>query len=269
MRLYETSFLIAPTLPEEETEQLIEKMAGIITEKKGKMINVDKWGKRRLAYPIKKFEDAVYVFFLYKGDVDIPKELERNFKQTETIIRYLTIKVEERENIRRMKKGASRTVEASREAPRVEEKVKEKPVVEEKPVEAFPEKKPEKDAVAEERKEEKKEEKRVEEKPLEPAPEEKPKKEAAAEEEKEEKKKVEEKEEKKKEVKDTAPKKEGERHKDEEGRIGRKGRKGEITWQENKEEIDRPTENISRPSAKSAVFVSETFGTLIIKKLTS
>jgi len=158
MRLYETSFLIAPTLPEEEAEQLIEKMAGIITEKKGKMINVDKWGKRRLAYPIKKFEDAVYVFFLYKGDVDIPKELERNFKQTETVIRYLTIKMEERENIRRMKKGASRAVEASREESRAEEKAEEETVVEEKPVEALPEKKPKKDAAAEEKKEEKKDE---------------------------------------------------------------------------------------------------------------
>ncbi len=108
MRLYETTFLIAPNLPEEEAEQLIEKMAGIVSEKKGKMINVDKWGKRRLAYPIKKFEDAVYVFFLYKGDVDIPMELERNFKQTEAVIRYLTIKMEERENIRRTKKGTSR-----------------------------------------------------------------------------------------------------------------------------------------------------------------
>jgi small subunit ribosomal protein S6 len=162
MRLYETTFLIAPTLPEEEAEQLIEKMAGIVSEKKGKMINVDKWGKRRLAYPITKFEDAVYVFFLYKGDVDIPMELERNFKQTEAVIRYLTIKMEERENIRRTKKKASRTAETSREAPRAEEKAKEETVVEEKPVEAPPEKKPENDAAVEEKKEEKKEKKKDE-----------------------------------------------------------------------------------------------------------
>ena len=50
MRLYETTFLIAPTLPEEEAEKLIEKMAGIIPEKNGEMVKVDNWGKRRLAY---------------------------------------------------------------------------------------------------------------------------------------------------------------------------------------------------------------------------
>ena len=170
MRLYETTFLIAPTLPEEEAEKLIEKMAGIISEKNGKMINVDNWGKRRLAYPIKKFEDAVYVFFLYKGEIDIPTELERNFKQTESVIRYLTIKMEERDNVRRIKKGAAREAEPAHEAPPVEKKPEEKEIVEEKPVAPATEEKPMKETTAEEKKagpkeekaEEKKEEKKEE-----------------------------------------------------------------------------------------------------------
>ncbi len=160
MRLYETSFLIAPTLPEEEAEKLIEKMAGIVSEKKGKMINVDKWGKRRLAYPIKKFEDAVYVFFLYKGDVDIPTELERNFKQTESVIRYLTIKMEERDNIRRTKKGASRTVETLRKEPYQDKKVGKERVAEKKVIEPASEEKPKEEVAVEEKKKEKEEEKK-------------------------------------------------------------------------------------------------------------
>ena len=152
MRLYETSFLIAPTLPEEEAETLIEKMAGIVSEKKGTMINVDNWGKKRLAYPIQKFEDAVYVFFLYKGEIDIPTELERNFKQTESVIRYLTIKMEERDNVRRIKKGASREAEPAHEAPPVEKKPEEKEIVEEKPVEPATEEKPRKETTTEETK---------------------------------------------------------------------------------------------------------------------
>lgn len=104
MRSYETAFLIAPTLPEEETEKLIEKMAAIVSKKKGKLIHVDKWGKKKLAYPIEKHNDAFYVFLEYKGDPAIPAELERNFKQTEAVIRYLTVKMEERANIRRKKK---------------------------------------------------------------------------------------------------------------------------------------------------------------------
>ncbi|MCJ7580712.1 MAG: 30S ribosomal protein S6 [Candidatus Aminicenantes bacterium] len=204
MRLYETSFLIAPTLPEEEAEKLIEKMAEIVSEKKGKMINVDNWGKRRLAYPIKKFEDAVYVFFLYKGEIDIPLELERNFKQTESVIRYLTIKLEERDNVRRKKKGAAQAVES----PPAEKISEEKRGVEEEPVEPAPEEKPEIESTVEETKEEPKTE-------IKAAPKEEKKEETKEEQEQEEEKKEDQKEEvkapekKTEETKDTAPEKKG------------------------------------------------------------
>ena len=105
MTQYETAFLISPDLEEEETEKVIVQMAEVVSKKKGKMINEDRWGKRRLAYPIKKFEEAFYVFFHYEGDSEIPSELERRFKQSEAILRYLTVKKELKENIRRKKKG--------------------------------------------------------------------------------------------------------------------------------------------------------------------
>ncbi len=104
MTQYETAFLISPNLEEEETEKVITQMADVISEKKGKMINEDRWGKRRLAYPIKKFEEAFYVFFHYEGDPEIPLELERRFKQTEEVLRYLTMKKTQKENVRRKKK---------------------------------------------------------------------------------------------------------------------------------------------------------------------
>ena len=92
MKLYETAFLIAPNLSEEETEQLINEMAEVVSKGKAKMVNVDKWGKQRLAYPIEKFDTAFYVFFLYEANPEIPTELTRLFKQKESIIRYLTVK---------------------------------------------------------------------------------------------------------------------------------------------------------------------------------
>jgi len=112
MTQYETAFLISPNLEEEETEKVITQMAKVISEKKGKMINEDRWGKRRLAYPIKKFEEAFYVFFHYEGDSEIPLELERRFKQTEEVLRYLTMKKSQKENVRRKKK---KTVPAEQE----------------------------------------------------------------------------------------------------------------------------------------------------------
>lgn len=105
MKQYETAFLVSPSLGEEDNEKLISQMAEVISEKKGRMIKEDRWGKRKLAYQIKRFQEAFYVFFHYEGGADIPLELERRFKQTEAVLRFLTVKKETRENIRRKKKG--------------------------------------------------------------------------------------------------------------------------------------------------------------------
>ena len=94
MRHYETAFLITPKLDEEEMEKLIQKMADVVAKKKGKMIKIDKWGKKRLAYPVEKNNEAFYVFFHYEGEPDIPPELERRFRQTEPVLRYLTLRKE-------------------------------------------------------------------------------------------------------------------------------------------------------------------------------
>ncbi|OQX54184.1 MAG: 30S ribosomal protein S6 [Candidatus Aminicenantes bacterium 4484_214] len=104
MRLYETAFLIAPNLPEEEMDTLIQAMADVVKAKNGRLIREDRWGKRKLAYPIKKFGEAYYVFLLYEGNPDIPAELERQFKQKDAVIRFLTIKQDQRENVRWPKK---------------------------------------------------------------------------------------------------------------------------------------------------------------------
>jgi small subunit ribosomal protein S6 len=105
MRLYETGFLIAPNLSEEETEALIGQMAEIVSQKNGRMIKQEKWGKRKLAYPIKKFNEASYVFFTYESGADVPQELGRRFRNLETILRHLTLQKDERENVRNKKKA--------------------------------------------------------------------------------------------------------------------------------------------------------------------
>lgn len=94
MRQYETAFLITPKLEEEEMETLIQKMAELVKKNKGKMVNIEKWGKKKLAYPINGLDEAFYVFFHYQGDASIPSELERRFRQTETVVRYLTLRKE-------------------------------------------------------------------------------------------------------------------------------------------------------------------------------
>ncbi len=120
MRQYETAFLISPNMPEEETEKIILQMADIVSEKKGKMIKQDVWGKRKLAYPIQKFGEAIYVFFHYEGEPGISTELERRFKQTESVLRYMTVRKETEEVVRKKR----RKVPEKEEKPPVLEKEK-------------------------------------------------------------------------------------------------------------------------------------------------
>jgi len=130
MRIYETGFLLAPSLSEEETEKIIAQMTDVVSQKEGKLIRQEKWGKRRMAYSIKRFNEAFYVFLHYEGKEDIPLELERRFKQTDSVLRYLTLKKEAQEGVRKKKKreanveekeAAFAAGEGSEKKPRAEE----------------------------------------------------------------------------------------------------------------------------------------------------
>lgn len=118
--LYETGFLLAPNLSEEETEKIINQMVEVVSQKEGRLVRQERWGKRRLAYSIERFNEAFYVFFHYEGRPDIAVELERRFKQSDAVLRYLTLKKDAKGSLRRKKKkepGAEEKAAAAPEAP--------------------------------------------------------------------------------------------------------------------------------------------------------
>ena len=115
MRQYETGFVLSPSLAEEEAQEFVRQMAEVISQKKGRMVKQDIWGKKRLAYPIKRFHEGIYVFFLYEGPGDVSQELERRFKQTDAVIRFLTILKHPKDNVRRKKKAAREAAAAAAE----------------------------------------------------------------------------------------------------------------------------------------------------------
>lgn len=131
MRQYETGFLIAPNLSDEEVEALIGQMADIVGQKKGRMIKQEKWGKRKLAYPIKRFNEASFVFFTYESGGDVPLELSRRFRNMETILRHLTLQKDLRENVRSKKKA--RRAASRAEAAQAQEVTEDKAVKDETP----------------------------------------------------------------------------------------------------------------------------------------
>ena len=95
MREYEAIFILAPTLDEEQTQTIIDSLSQAAEERGAEVANVDRWGRRRLAFPVKKHKDGQFVIFTLRADSnDAVRELERRFKVSDSIIRFLTIRVD-------------------------------------------------------------------------------------------------------------------------------------------------------------------------------
>ena len=94
MKRYEVIVIVKSDLTEEDITALIERCQAIITDRKGVIAKVDKWGKRRLAYEINKQKDGFYYLIDFAGDGPIVAELERNFKIDDRILKFMTVKKE-------------------------------------------------------------------------------------------------------------------------------------------------------------------------------
>ncbi len=96
MRRYEVVFVLAPTLAEDEAKQLVATFSTAAEEKGAKILSVDEWGKRRLAFPVKKFTDGIYVILTLEEEEAVAVvELERRFRVTDAVIRFLTVRTDE------------------------------------------------------------------------------------------------------------------------------------------------------------------------------
>ncbi len=91
---YETIFIIDGTYDEEAVKGLQEKFVNLIAAN-GTVETVDEWGKRRLAYEIKDRTEGFYVLVEFKADSEFPKELERQYKITDGILRTIVIRKDE------------------------------------------------------------------------------------------------------------------------------------------------------------------------------
>lgn len=94
MRRYEVVAIVKTDLVDEDITAFIERIQKIITERKGIVVKVDKWGKRRLAYEINKQKDGFYFLIDFVGNGSIVAEIERNFKIDDRILKFMTVKKE-------------------------------------------------------------------------------------------------------------------------------------------------------------------------------
>jgi small subunit ribosomal protein S6 len=90
-RTYESVVIINAALEDEQIESTINRIQETITTHSGEIVDLDKWGRKRLAYPIKKAKSGYYAVLRIVASTDLIAVLERNYRLDENIIRYLTI----------------------------------------------------------------------------------------------------------------------------------------------------------------------------------
>ena len=95
MRIYEELFIIKPDATEEEIDQIIDQMQGVITTAGGTIDKMEKWGKRRLAYRVEKHREGYYVLIQFTSSPETVKELERRLRVTDSVIKFLTVRIDE------------------------------------------------------------------------------------------------------------------------------------------------------------------------------
>ena len=94
-REYETIYILRPNTPNEGVAEVNSRIKGVIEGMGGKVIKVDNWGKRRLAYEVAKERKGIYLYWQYLAQPGVVEETERNLRMLDSVIRYLTVKVDE------------------------------------------------------------------------------------------------------------------------------------------------------------------------------
>jgi len=96
MRIYEQLFIVRPDAAEPEIDSFLEQITGVITSAGGKVEKLDKWGIRKLAYRVEKRHEGFYVLLQYSSKPDVVKEIERRFRVSDLVMKYLTVRIDQK-----------------------------------------------------------------------------------------------------------------------------------------------------------------------------
>jgi small subunit ribosomal protein S6 len=108
---YESTFIVSPELPTDKVEELSAKVVKTIEAAKGAIKAVQQLGKKKLAYSVNKFREGSYVFVEFSGEGTVVGSLESFFKFNDSIIRFLTIKVEKKKVVAKSAKKPEQPIE--------------------------------------------------------------------------------------------------------------------------------------------------------------
>jgi small subunit ribosomal protein S6 len=93
-RTYELMFIVRPDMSDEDLDKLISSVEHAVTSASGSVKSIERMGKRRLAYTVRKFREGVYILMVIEGAGGVIHEVERRLRVTEQVIKFLTVRVD-------------------------------------------------------------------------------------------------------------------------------------------------------------------------------
>jgi len=114
MRTYEVLYILSPQVPEEEATAISTEFKRVAESTGANLKNEESWGRRRLAYPIHKFNEGIYHLFVYESDSSLA-ELDRRMKNNDRVLRHMIVRTDE--DLKRADKLAKRNPKKERVRP--------------------------------------------------------------------------------------------------------------------------------------------------------
>ncbi len=96
MRIYEELFIVRPDATEEEVDPLIEQLQNVVTHAGGSIEKTEKWGVRKLAYRVMKYNEGQYILLQFNAKPETVKELERRLRVADLVVKFLTVRIDEK-----------------------------------------------------------------------------------------------------------------------------------------------------------------------------
>jgi small subunit ribosomal protein S6 len=116
MRIYEELFIVRPDATDEEVDPLIDQLKGVIAHTGGTVDKTEKWGVRKLAYRVLKYNEAQYILLQFSAQPETVKEVERRLRVADLVMKFLTVRIDEKlKRIEKRKKA--REKRAARKPP--------------------------------------------------------------------------------------------------------------------------------------------------------
>lgn len=95
MRTYEELFIVKPDATDEEVNPLVDQLTGVITKGGGEIQKTDKWGRKRLAYRVDKYDEGQYILMAFTASPESVREIERRLRVADTVIKFITVRTDE------------------------------------------------------------------------------------------------------------------------------------------------------------------------------